>query len=1181
MVEAGQTPAPDERTTERVRDRARYVGVHAEVVIVTGVLLLVGIGFSDWFTFFALAPSPLLLPVLWGALRGGLLPALTATVLVGSLHTLGAVVAADQDFSILTGDGFTWPLFAFAVVAYVVGQTRDLLATRLATLRGTRERLQVEGSRQRRDIDVLEHANRELKRRIFDRSFDFDSLVATVARSSIDDDEHMFEAPLGMLVDFCGATKCSVLLVLPDETLDLAAHRGWEDDEIGPRLRIANNSTRVLRAIVEARPIVDLPEDESEAAGPLLIAPIADGTGVIKALVCIDEMPPLRFDESSVKTFLGIVSWLATNLRRIQMREATGENAQHVLSALEKQKHLGSIADLAERIHLEDARRKRYGIETELIAIRLLDSRVNMADYVELLESYLAKVLSSAVRLTDDIFTFGFAGCYVLVLTGCKQGNGEGMIARLAGRFDASADQGVGPVDLCHFATTTECPTLGDLLSPLTDHFNGASPVPLALECPVPEPRAQRSGNAQEFARRLRLETDLARRFGLELNMVDFRRDGPGFGVGPMIARHLWNSVGTLLRVTDGIYVVSPNRCVVLLPCTSCLDASAIWARLEESLRNSLPSDRYEDVRADFLSLDAANLSQTVHYLVGPLSNDSEEESEPMVITESELQELTFSDAEFAGMQFSSENLEKDFRVLATSGADVPALPSPEAITRRWEEVFEGREVQDPKSDPETHDSEEAEHLDAEGRGPNENEVQEPVRSDGEPTGIEPEREDQEREQASGDAEPTGTHVRNGDQERDLPVTATVRVEERMTRIMKGLVENGEERETKMVDTKASDRPEAEAPENGMLNARDRWRAIVGGVVAELAIQGEPFSSNDVRACATERGVGEPHHPNAWGAAMTSAYRRGLIEKTGCSVKSKGSARNSARIAEWVGCLTRPMPAEDPRGEGARGEEAQSADMSPAPGNEDLAHDLSVEEIARAADLIIRDLDDLSGYVETGDVGGEVAGVAEPSEPNGPEAAGQDKDVRALATAPGNEDLEPGLPVEEMTRAADLMMRNWDELCEDVEEGVAEVVEQSASDGWGASVSDVVAELAAKGEPFSTNDVRALAAERGVEDPPHPNAWGAAIMAAARRGQIGKTGRELESEVVTRRVAKIAEWVGSPATPAEADSNTDLSTDPDSSVDSDTVRILLEQIEGLRALCLRLTGQLPEDAPRE
>ncbi|MCA8950229.1 MAG: DUF4118 domain-containing protein [Planctomycetes bacterium] len=863
---------------------ARPFGPHAEVALVIGVLLLVGVGFGDWFAFFALMPSPLLLPVLWGALRGGLMPALTAAVLCSALHVLG-VVAATDDLAAVDGGALSWPTFAFAAVGYVVGQTRDLLARRIAALQTKRVALQAEAQRHRRSIEVLEHANGELKRRIFDRSFDLDSLVATVARSSIDDDEHMFETPLTMLTDFCGASKCSVLLVLPDGTLDLAAHNGWGEAEIGPRLARVNRDPRVMRAIVEAKPIVEL-ADEEESGGPLLIAPIADGTGAIKVLVCIDEMAPSRFEETTVKTFLGIVSWLSTNLRRIQMRESTSENRAEMLSALDKTKQIGSLVHLAERIHLEDARRKRYGVETELIAIRLLDMRVTMEDYIEALETRLLHVLNTTVRLTDDVFTFGFAGCYILLLTGCKPEHSTALVNRLEERFAACEGPDFGPVEVRHFATTTEAPTLADLLLPVTEHFCGTSPIPLAQQCPVPEPRAQRGGNAEGFARRLRLETDLAQRLGAELNMIDFRRDGPGFGVGAMIARHLWNCVGTLLRVTDGIYVVNPNRCVVLLPFTSCLDASMIWSRLDETLRSTLPEDHYDGVRCDFLALDAKNLRDTVHYLVGA-DGDGPDGAPTAALTESELQELAFSDLEFSDLRREAEDLERDFRVIATSGAELPTLPSGEEITRRWEEVFESTE-------PGAAAAAAAEPR--EGGGNHESQ-------------SEPQREPRQivmNESGRPRLPDAAAMNRRFDEIFDATATPAVVEPDEPTQQQQDAEEEPE------MQRRDTDTAEAGPPSSTL-----SWRTAVDDVLVGLAKAGEPFTITDVRATAAALGIGEPEHANAWGAVVTAAKRRGLIAKTGRLLRSEREGRNAGLIAEWVGVAaafeaSKPTPAAGP-----------------------------------------------------------------------------------------------------------------------------------------------------------------------------------------------------------------------------------------------------------------------------
>lgn len=1132
----------------RRRPRRRPLGVHAEVALVTAALLLLGVALGDWFAFFALTPSPLLVPVLWGALRGGLLPALTATALVTALHLLGALSAAGPDLGALADGAVTWPVLAFAAVAYVVGQTRDLLALRIARLQQRREHLQAEASRQRHDIEVLEHANTELQRRIFDRSFDLDSLVATVARSSFDQDEHMFDAPLGMLTDFCGATKCSVLLVLADGTLDLAAHRGWGDAEIGPRLAAANSNTRIMRAIVEAQPVVEL-ADDGDVGGPLLISPIADGTGAIKALVCIDELPPSRFEENSVKTFLGIASWFATNLRRIQMREATSENRQEMMLALDKKKHIGSMVELSERIYLEDARRKRYGVDTELVAIRLLDMRVTMEDYIESLETRLIHVLNTTTRVTDDVFSFGFAGCYLLLLTGCKPDHTEELVRRLGERFAACEGPDFGPVELRYFALTTESPTLADLLLPVTEHFCGTSPIPLAQQCPVPEPRPQRGGNAEAFARRLRLEANIAQRMGVELNMIDFRREGPGFGVGPMIARHLWNSVGTLLRVTDGIYVVNPNRCVVLLPFTNCLDASTIWSRLDESLRASLPQDHYDGVRCDFLALDSKNLHDTVQYLVGPVAGGLQRGSTASVLTENELQELAFSEEElsdFAG-EGSGDELERDFQVIATSGADVPRLPSPQEVTKRWEEVFGSSDTEVGMPEPDASDDAAADGIHDEARPSPELEPRVIVMSDaGVPRVPDADamrrrwdelfEESDEAEEGEGrerrEEDDVNTDEPNkGDFGDGVDDARAGGIDDREDVAVKVLVpaEDAEDAEDVAEDVEAEAQPPATlptappelhaepaaagpaampavepavaAPDADADAPAERapdpaaWGADVTALVAELARGGEPFTSADVRRIAKERGLGAPGHPNAWGAVMTAASRRGLIEKTGRHVKSDVAGRHSARVAEWVGSAPPPPVAE------------------PAP-----------EPAGRATPDI----------VETTELG--AAGLAE--------LLAEIAELRArIASA-------------------------------DPEAGPEAAV---AGGGWRAGVDAVVADLAGSGVAFTSADVRALAAERGLGDPDHPNAWGAVMTAAKKRGQIEKTGRYVGSAAAGRHSAAIAEWRGHAEQPVAPPAASDEAVPAESlTVDSDTLQQLRRQVEEVHAL---LAGAEAEPAP--
>ena len=641
MVTGPQLPA----------ERKRHLHPLTEVAVAFLMLVVVeryGVGGSIGFV--GMEPNPLWLPIVWGAVRGGLFIGLATAVTAATLHAIGYAALTGPGWSLLVDPAVTWPLLVFSLIAFTVGQIRDTIDTDRRQARQETEGLRRDAVKQRADIELLHHVNHELKRRIFDRSFDFQSVMSTVAQTHDASDEQAFETPLGMLVDFCGATKCSALYVLPGGVIDLAAQRGWTDEEMHDRLRVTRNNQRVLRAVVEARPIVALDDADVEAGGALLVAPLADSTGVIKALLCIDELPPTRFDDNTVKTFLGVASWVANNLRRIELGGASEETWQSVMQVLNASKSIGTPQQLSERLFLEDSRRNRYNVECVLVGLRLLDSRSGMAEYAETLEGYVAQVVSSSIRLTDDAYRFGFAGCYVIVMAGCQTEHAGTVIERLTERFAAHSGSDLGPVRLELFAPDQDAPSLGALLPRVTNFFFGEHGDGIAHRCPVPEPARQRSGNATDFVRRLRLEMDLAKRQEWDLHLADFRGGEKEFGIGPMMARHLWNLAGTMLRVTDGIYVLGPTRCVVLLPCTSALDATRIWQRLHEELAKSIPDGRYESVRTEFLALTGTDAQDALSHLVGGPSLAEVARPDP-VLSDVELDQLSFSDTEFTAFQ--------------------------------------------------------------------------------------------------------------------------------------------------------------------------------------------------------------------------------------------------------------------------------------------------------------------------------------------------------------------------------------------------------------------------------------------------------------------------------------------------------------------------------------------------
>jgi hypothetical protein len=64
-------------------------------------------------------------------------------------------------------------------------------------------------------------------------------------------------------------------------------------------------------------------------------------------------------------------------------------------------------------------------------------------------------------------------------------------------------------------------------------------------------------------------------------------------------------------------------------------------------------------------------------------------------------------------------------------------------------------------------------------------------------------------------------------------------------------------------------------------NEPEEWRAHYNGVIEAWfagLLPGAEFSGDRLRAAAILAGVGEPHHPNVWGASAASFIRRWLRE---------------------------------------------------------------------------------------------------------------------------------------------------------------------------------------------------------------------------------------------------------------------------------------------------------------
>lgn len=77
---------------------------------------------------------------------------------------------------------------------------------------------------------------------------------------------------------------------------------------------------------------------------------------------------------------------------------------------------------------------------------------------------------------------------------------------------------------------------------------------------------------------------------------------------------------------------------------------------------------------------------------------------------------------------------------------------------------------------------------------------------------------------------------------------------------------------------------------------RDVWRANAWGALDALAASGVEFTADDVR----DAGVGEPPHPNHWGALFLAAQAQQVIRKVAVA-PSRNRRSHASAVFRWVG----------------------------------------------------------------------------------------------------------------------------------------------------------------------------------------------------------------------------------------------------------------------------------------
>jgi hypothetical protein len=84
-----------------------------------------------------------------------------------------------------------------------------------------------------------------------------------------------------------------------------------------------------------------------------------------------------------------------------------------------------------------------------------------------------------------------------------------------------------------------------------------------------------------------------------------------------------------------------------------------------------------------------------------------------------------------------------------------------------------------------------------------------------------------------------------------------------------------------------------------LLSKRRCWQEDAMAIIRSYP-HGQLFTSDAVRKEALLTGIGQPHHPHAWGSLFCAAARLFIIRKTGRYFPSEIESNHGSVIAEWM-----------------------------------------------------------------------------------------------------------------------------------------------------------------------------------------------------------------------------------------------------------------------------------------
>ena len=564
-----------------------------ETLLLFGLIAGVELFFGDGgLGSYGTHPHPYWLVVLPMAAARGLVAALTAATIASALYGYAAMEAvhASSVFEILDAVKLQECLLFFAA-GFVIGEFRDSRQRRQRDLWLALQETRREWLLLGHEKDLLSEANKVLKRRLVDHTAQFGNLMRTATRLESASQNELYEVATEMVVDHCGVDRCSVLVRIEGSLLDIGAQVGWPQDELQRLLLEASESALIAQALHKGQRMNGFePGQTTPRKGPLVVAPIVDTTGVVIALLCLDEIPIRQLNDTTIMTFYAIAEWIGATMRRAHRGSSEWDNKFGLRQAVSLAPWLGCPGQLGERIRVEDARCSRQGVMTSLIAMRAPLTSID-DELLRELDRTVIHTIGQDLRPMDGLYRFGYPGCFVAVLTGAAAEDAVGVASRLTDKWHEGEERPVDCFEIVPFAPDIESPDLMSLLERIADFFRLRSSIPFEGEIPVEVPEKPQLGTIGDFARRIMSEWSIAVRFDTELYVLDVRDTRRDLKFAEALARHMDKVGDQVLRATDGVYRTSESQFAVVLPGATCESSFALLARMIEVLEERIGKD--------------------------------------------------------------------------------------------------------------------------------------------------------------------------------------------------------------------------------------------------------------------------------------------------------------------------------------------------------------------------------------------------------------------------------------------------------------------------------------------------------------------------------------------------------------------------------------------------------------